>query len=272
MHTTCSDGELNPVELIKLASKQGLTHVSITDHDTILAYNEAIDAAELYNIELINGIEFNTSGPNGELHILGYGINLSNLLLINYCDWRRNDRIGWSKEIVKKLNELSYEIKWGKCFDRATGGIIVRTHIADELVDQGYFKTNEEAFETLLDKGKAAYIERAAFTSKEAINLIHECGGVAFLAHPGIYKFAWSLDVLIDEGVDGIEVFYAKHDKAETEKWLKRAIESGLATSIGSDFHGETSRNPQMIGTVRYDEKLVHPWLQLLLNKEATLF
>lgn len=269
MHSICSDGERSPAELVELAAENQLSVISITDHDTVAAYEKAEERAKELGIELIHGIEINTIGPNGELHILGYGIDLANEALNAYCDWRQKERKSWSLQIVKKLCELGYSVKWGNCYDRASGGVIVRTHIGDELVEQGYFQSSEEAFHALLAKGQPAYIEREPFTSKEAIDLIHASGGLAFLAHPGIYDFSWSLDALIGESIDGIEVFYAKHDREQTKEWLVKAVQHNLYMSVGSDFHGETSRNPRMVGTVPYDEIAVHSWAEKILKQEV---
>ncbi len=270
IHSNCSDGELSPVELIELAADKRLTVISITDHDTISAYEEAEMKAKEFGIQLISGIEINTMGPNGELHILGYGINMANESLRAYCEWRKKERIGWSREIVEKLHQLDYDIHWENCYDRATGGVIVRTHIADELVEQGYFQSSDKAFYSLLAMNQPAYVAREQFTTKEAIDLIHASGGLAFLAHPGIYNFSWSLETLIEESIDGIEVFYAKHNKEQTTDWLEKATHHRLHMSVGSDFHGETSRNSQMIGTVPYDENTVHAWVEKLRRQEVT--
>ena len=272
MHSICSDGERSPVELVELAVKNRLTVISITDHDTISAYEEAELKAKKLGIQLISGIELNTMGPMGELHILGYGIDLGNEALQAYCYWRKKERISWGLTIVEKLYQLGYRVSWEKCFARATGGVIVRTHIADELVEQGYFESSEVAFHSLLTMDQPAYVERTQFTTKEAIDLIHASGGLAFIAHPGIYKFPWSLDALVEEGIDGIEVFYAKHDEIQTTDWIEKAKNHQLYMSVGSDFHGETSRNPQMIGTVPYDENAVHSWVTKLRQLEVEIF
>jgi len=266
MHSVCSDGERSPGELVELAARKGLTHIAITDHDTVSAYSE-LDRMEVDGVELISGLEFNTTGPNGEIHILGYGIDLENEQIVSYCNWRQEERKRWSREIVKKLRSLSYVLDWEDCIARAGGGVIVRTHIADELVGKGYFRTSQEAFDSLLRMGRPAFIERAQFTTKEAIDLIHHAGGLAFIAHPGIYSFEWSLDVLVQEGIDGIEAFYAKHAPVQTDYWAEQAKSRGLLVSVGSDFHGETSRNPMMIGSVDYKSELVHPWVEDLIRK-----
>ena len=141
----------------------------------------------------------------------------------------------------------------------------MRIHIAEELAAQGYFDTKEEAFCTLLTEDGPAYVERVPFTSKQAIDLIHESGGVAFLAHPGIYSSNdWTLESMIDEGIDGVEVYYTFHEEREVEKWKYLARRYELMVSGGSDYHGPTTRNPRMIGSVPYESSMVHGWVQQL--------
>ncbi|MFT8319942.1 MAG: PHP domain-containing protein [Bacillus sp. (in: firmicutes)] len=260
MHTTCSDGELSPEKIVLLAKQEGIKIMAITDHDEIAAYKSAKNIADNVGITLIPGIEINTSGPNGELHILGYGIQPDHPKLVEYIAWRKNDRIVWSKQIVEKLQQLGYKIKWRNCFERAEGGVIVRTHIAEELVANQYFATEKQAFETLLINGKAAFVERSAFSSLEAIQLIHLCGGKAFIAHPNLYSFPWSLEMLIEEGIDGIEAYYFTHDKKTTDYWLQQAEQHQLLVSAGSDYHGKSRK--ETIGSVICKTEWVIPWLE----------
>ena len=269
MHTTCSDGEMTPEELFQLGLMQKLDFMSITDHDALGAYTALENHPSLQSTNLIVGMEFNTDGPNGELHILGYGIDPNHPSLKAYCEFRKNERIRWSQKIVEKLRQLGYNIEWEHCMNRAKGGIIVRTHIADELVSIGAFETADAAYNALLKKGAPAFVERAGKTSKEAIDIIHEAGGLAFLAHPGIYKFEFQFDEVLKEGIDGIEVFYALHSKETTEHWYNIAKAHHLYTSVGSDFHGFTSKNPQMIGSVPFIKEELMQWIPQVVKKKV---
>lgn len=269
MHTTCSDGEMTPEELLKLGIEQKLDYLSICDHDSLDAYEQLENSPLLSSTNLIVGMEFNTDGPNGELHILGYGFNPHHPAVQGYCEFRKNERIRWSKAIVERLQQLGYPIEWENCLARAKGGIIVRTHISDELCAMGVFETSKEAYDALLAKGAPAYVERAGKTSKEAIELIHEVGGIAFLAHPGIYKFEFDYKEVLKEGIDGIEVFYALHDEETTQHWYNIAKQHNLYMSVGSDFHGFTSKNPQMIGSVPFEQEELMKWIPQVTNKKV---
>lgn len=265
MHTNCSDGELSPKELVQLIVQQGLRYFSISDHDTLAAY-EMVQLFVPSGATCIPAMEFNTDGPNGELHILGYGLDVENQTLQQYCEMRRNERWLWAEKIVERLHSLGYAIDLKAVQQRAAGGIIVRTHIADELVAMGAFTTRELAFETVLKKGAPAFISRKGVTSAEAIQMIHDAGGLAVLAHPGIYQFPFDIDTVVQEGIDGIEVYYALHSPAETEKWKQVAQHYSIYMTVGSDFHGHTSKNPKLPGTVPYQEEVVNQFLQTILT------
>lgn len=269
MHSTHSDGELSPEQLVEEAASLGVSVLSITDHDEVSAYFKAEETAEKLGVDLIPGIEFNTDGDQGELHILGYGFDPSYQRMADYVSWRQAERMRWSEAMVRALHRLGYRIEWEKCWERAGKRVIVRTHIADELVACGYFSEAGQAYQALLAKGASAFIEREGLTAAEAIALIHEAGGKAFLAHPGIYRWEWSLAALVEHGLDGIEVYYSKHDKAGTLSWNKSASRYGLLKSCGSDFHGYTSRSPFPPGSVRYKDQDIRPWLEKLKVKEG---
>ncbi|MFA9457355.1 PHP domain-containing protein [Halalkalibacter sp. AB-rgal2] len=255
MHSTHSDGAMTPREIVAEALRLGLSVISITDHDEISGYFEAKELATSCGLQLLSGIEFNTDGAQGELHILGYGFDSNHPSLLEYVKWRKEERRKWSKEIVERLQNLGYPIDWEDCWQRAGGQVIVRTHIADELVAKGFFSSSKQAYDQLLKKGGQAFVSRRGLSAEAAIGLIHECGGKAFLAHPGEYDWSYSFEALLEAGLDGIEVYYSKHEHRERMYWLKRAAKHQLLVSVGSDFHGYDSRSPYPIGSVDYDTK-----------------
>ncbi|SHN23531.1 PHP domain-containing protein [Gracilibacillus kekensis] len=266
IHSTKSDGELTPKEIVDEATKAGLHMISITDHDQIEGYHLAKPYAEQAGISLIPGIELNTDGIDGELHILGYHFDPHHEELIKHITWRTEDRRQWADKIVTQLQTMDYDIDFASCINRAKGGIIVRTHIADELVSQGYFTNSIDAYTTLLQKGAPAFIERSSFTAKDAISLIHKAGGEAYLAHPGIYPFELSIERIAGYGLDGIEVYHSKHSDEQISYWKNQAREFGLKISGGSDHHGPNSRNPYPIGSVRIGAECIKQW-----SKEVSL-
>ncbi|WP_058306376.1 PHP domain-containing protein [Gracilibacillus massiliensis] len=266
IHSTKSDGELTPKEIVDEATKAGLNMISFTDHDQIEGYHLAKPYAEQTGITLIPGIELNTDGMDGDLHILGYHFDPHHEEIVKHIAWRMKDRRQWAQKIVTQLKKMNYDIDFASCSKRAKGGIIVRTHIADELVSQGYFTNSKNAYTTLLQKGAPAFSERSSFTAKDAISLIHKAGGEAYLAHPGIYPSKLPIERIVSYGLDGIEVYHSKHTDQQITYWKNRAQEFGLKISGGSDHHGPNSRNPYPIGSVLIDAECIKQW-----NKEVSL-
>ncbi|TFD96615.1 PHP domain-containing protein [Jeotgalibacillus sp. R-1-5s-1] len=262
MHSTASDGADSPALLVQKAKQAGVELMSITDHDSIGAYEEAAREAQIQGIHLITGIELNTSSQDGEFHVLGYGFDLYSTALADYLNWRVDDRMTWNQQLVQNLQSLGYEIEWEDVQEVATGSIIVRTHIAEALKKRGYFETAEEAYHSLLIKGKPAFEPRADFSVEEAISLIHQAGGKAFLAHPGLYTEAVPIERYLEAGLDGIEVFHARHRLKQTAYWLGKASDYGCLISGGSDYHGEQSKNPGPIGSVTIPDAIKRYWLK----------
>lgn len=262
IHSIYSDGQWTPIQLLEEAKRNGVRVLSITDHDQVEGYIRGKAHAKSLSITLLTGIELNTDGDDGELHILGYNFDVNHPKLINHIDWRKQDRLAWGEEIIRKLTQQGYEIELSACLARVGVGVLVRTHIADELVDRGYFSTQQQAYDTLLKKGAPCFGERSPFSAVDAIELIHEAGGKAFLAHPGIYKHPFDFTRLVDAGLDGIEVYHPKHSIETTELLKKTALDYKLYISGGSDFHGPTSRNPFPIGSVEINKKFICQWLE----------
>ncbi|WP_289141116.1 PHP domain-containing protein [uncultured Brevibacillus sp.] len=267
MHTTASDGKLTPKELLLEAKEWGVTHLAITDHDTVDGYLLAREEAMRLGIGLIPGIEWNTEGPEDELHILGYGFDISDPRLLHLMDRRQQERIEWASEMVERCNRLGLAITIEDCLVRAKGGIIVRTHIAEVLVERGYSSTPQAAFDAYLRKGAPSYVPRPVFSAQEAIEVTHEVGGIAILAHPGIYPFEVKLDALLEYGIDGIEVYYPKHSAAQTAFWERQAKKHQLIRSGGSDFHGHGSRNSTPVGSVPMPREVKEWWTCCLFHQ-----
>jgi predicted metal-dependent phosphoesterase TrpH len=253
IHSVYSDGQWTPEEILTDAQKKKLAAIAITDHDAIQGYQEAKKLAPS-DLNVISGIELNTDGVFGELHILGYNFDPEHPSLQGHISWRSQERKDWGKKMIERLNDFGYAISYEKCLERVGKGVLVRTHIAEELAASGYFPDWKEAHQALLKKGKPGFVERCPFSAVNAIDLIHEAGGEAFLAHPGIYSIPFPLEELVAAGLDGIEVWHPKHSAADVEYWSNQAERFGMIVSGGSDFHGPSSRNPFPIGSVKIPE------------------
>ncbi len=237
-HSTCSDGSLSPIELVRHAKTIGLSALSITDHDTIDAYETAIPAAIEVGLRLGTGIEFSCAHKGTSVHILGYDYSLLNSDMAAFCakhQERREVRNRKILENLKKRNMLVREEELHK--SKQTIG---RPHIAKLLVAKGYVSSIKEAFQLYLGEGKCCYDPGEAFSVEESIEIIRGAGGKAFLAHPHLLEGAKLIRELLQISFDGIECHYGRFLPAQEKRWIKIAQEKGWLISGGSDFHGDS--------------------------------
>lgn len=253
IHTTASDGQYSPTEIILKAKERMCTIVSITDHDTISGISEGRECARQQNINFIPGIEISTQEKE-EIHILGYGINENNQELVENCKEFAKERKNRAKSMCEFMERRNILIDMEKIYEIANGEIIARPHFAKYLQMYGYVSERKEAFDKYLDTTEFHFeVTRKKPSPQQAIELIHNAGGQAFLAHPGfIKKTAEELESFIYElkknGLDGIECFYSKHSQKQTEYFYKLAEKYDLFISIGSDFHGESVKPDISLG------------------------
>lgn len=241
MHSTSSDGSYTPKELLDAAKEAGLKGISITDHDTVAAYDEDLYSyASQIGVELITGVEFSTIYEQLPVHILGYNIDVKNQSLKKLClahATRREDR---NKKILKKLEEYGVLITYDELLAQG-GNTIGRPHIAHLLMEKGVVSSIKEAFEKWIGDGKKCYERGKIFSPKEAIDTIRLAGGVAILAHPILYKKKSTIKGLLNRfDFDGMECYYAAFSEDQKYRIVKIANEHSLLVTGGSDFHGDT--------------------------------
>ena len=245
IHSSYSDGVYSPRELAAMAMAAGITVLALTDHDTLKGLPEMKEAAASAGIGFIPGVEFSARWENRQVHILGYGIDQQNALLLERLADVRNARRNRLEKIIKRLHEMGMDVDVPVPEEghRAVG----RPHIARALVAQGYVQTVQEAFDLYIGEGKPAYQPQTKMTPPEAVALIHQAGGLAVQAHPdeiGDCKLAWQLlDTL---PYDGLEIYHPSAKEKDTlAVWLRTAIERNLLVTGGSDFHGNAGRFPE---------------------------
>lgn len=248
IHTTASDGALTPSQVVRLAQKETLRGIAITDHDAIEGIEEALKEGELINLKVVPGIEVSTQLEQEEIHILGYFIDYQADFLQSKLNELRMERIMRNKKIIKKLNDLGYKLEWEEVLALAGNGSVGRPHIALALQNRGYIQTMEEAFHKLLNRGAPAFVPRKKLTPKEGIEMIHRAKGVAVLAHPGLLKDKSLAKSLVPLGLDGIEVFYPLHSGEDVSLFKSLCKSYGLIATGGSDFHGMGSESKTKIG------------------------
>lgn len=264
MHTTCSDGALSPKEIIDQAYKNGVSVISIADHDTIEAYSEELFGyAEEKGIKLIPGVEISTRNGKAGLHVLGYNYDLKNEKLIEKLSLLRNARHNYLCDVAKKLNELGYVVNVDE-LDKIDA--VTKAHISKDVTTNkeneklllevfGHIPDKGEFIETIMNEGCPAYVEKASITPAQAAELIREAGGVVVLAHPVAYKYEdnlteeETLKIVKDMKADGIETNYIYIDRYnnkidEVKFWNDFAKKNGYITTIGSDFHNDDGIHP----------------------------
>lgn len=236
-HTTCSDGTVTPEEIILLAAKIGLRGLSITDHDTVSAYEQAVPAAEKAGIELISGVEFSASHRDISVHILAYAFSLSNEHILSFCRSHQERRHNRNKTILKLLAKHGMPIEDTDLLgnDYHTIG---RPHIAQAMVKKGYVSSIQDAFNKYLKEGGPCYAAGDVFSVEETLDVIHQANGLAFIAHPHLINNERLIRQLLEMPFDGLEGYYARFQPSQEERWVKIAKKKGWLITGGSDFHG----------------------------------
>lgn len=262
IHSTASDGRLSPGEIVRQAMAAGLSHIAITDHDTVAAHLElsqaGITASSAARLTIIPGIEFSTDVPRHEVHMLGYFIDVDHRRLREQLDIIQEDRLLRAKKMVKKLNQLGYLLDYDKVAEFAGPAMAIgRPHVAQALVAANYFTTVTEAFAVLLANNGPAYVPHYKLPPEQAIQLIKQAGGIAVLAHPGLIGDDSLVLNMINAGVGGLEAFHPEHDQAMTDKYIAIANKYKLKITGGSDFHAIPGRYPEKIGEFTISTVLV---------------
>jgi predicted metal-dependent phosphoesterase TrpH len=243
IHSTYSDGVLKPAELVDLAKSQGLSAISITDHDTADGAGEAIQRGLEKGIEVISGIEISSWHGDTSMHILGYLFRSDDEQFNSRLQLLQQGRETRNIRIIENLNKLGITVELEELLQYSEYGQTGRPHIARLLVDKGIAKTVDLAFKYYLGRGAAAYAERFRFSARDAIAMIREAGGVAVLAHPSsldpsLRSTPSLLKDLHKVGLNGVEVYYPSHSSKAVKALLKMAGDIGLLITGGSDFHG----------------------------------
>jgi predicted metal-dependent phosphoesterase TrpH len=261
LHTTASDGVLSPSEIVRYAKAKGLQAIAITDHDTIDGCEEGLLEGQRIGFEVIPGIEISAEHSPGSMHILGFFLDIHHPLLNERLEYLQKARAERNPKMVAKLNQLGIEVTYEEVLKASGGGQVGRPHFANVLLEKKVVRSFQEAFDRFLKKGAPAYVDKFRFTSKEALHFIHEARGVAVLAHPntlGVNGYSELEKVilrLVDEGLQGIEVYYPEHSSAEVAQYKSLADRYHLLSTGGTDYHG-IEKNELDIGVGRGEMKL----------------
>jgi predicted metal-dependent phosphoesterase TrpH len=266
LHSTASDGVHPPTWVMETAAVRGVQVLSLTDHDTTAGYPEARRAANRLGLQLIPGIELSTDLGKVDVHLLGYGINIQSKPLQDFLAWQREGRIGRAQKIVGILRDHGMPIEVSRVFEIAGEATVGRPHVARALLERGYVSSVQEAFDLWLGNGKPADVDREKLAPEDAIRVIHENGGVAFVAHAIFMGEDWPgvVEQLAKWGLDGIETYYKHYDPPTVAKHAEVGRRLGLALSGGSDYHGLGNPDDREIGDIPFPDDAVDAFLAYL--------
>jgi len=238
-HTTASDGQHPPAELIRLAHQAGVRQLAVTDHDTVAGLVEARAAGTTLGVEVFAGIELSAFLGGREVHVLGHFIDPANAALAELSSKLRVERRTRMEQMVSKLAALGVPVTLGEVEAFSGGENLGRPHLARALVERGWVGNVKEAFDRFLGNGKPAFVDRDRLPAARAIALIHGAGGTATLAHPAVSKVErHEIAELAKQGLDGLEVYHSDQSPSMRAKYLAIAGELSLVPTAGSDFHG----------------------------------
>jgi predicted metal-dependent phosphoesterase TrpH len=243
-HTTASDGSYSPTDLVHHARNVGLAALGIADHDTVDGLEEATAAAAESGLELVPCIEISVDYPKGEFHLLGYYVDYQNPDFLGRVRYLQDNRANRNAVMVRKMHDAGFDVTMEEIEAESGGGQVGRPHVARVLMRKGYVGSVQEAFDQYLADGKPLHVPKVKLAPDEAIELVHQAGGVAVVAHPKYMGYpteeelAGELARLRDAGLDGLECYYSQHSEAETAQYLRLAERFGFVVTGGSDFHG----------------------------------
>lgn len=252
LHSLFSDGTFTPEEIVGHGVRFGHKALALTDHDTVEGCERMATACAAAGIEFIVGTELTAEYGDSELHILAYFVDPKNpKLLAEIAKFQtvRQERI---RDMVACINALGVPLKVEDVFALANCRSPGRPHVARALVRGRHCRTLDEAFERFLKKNRPAWVPKAKMSALDAIQLIHQAGGLAVMAHPGLNRSDQTIPAIVAAGLDGIECFHTKHPPATAEHYLALARKHHLLVTGGSDCHGLSKGKP-LIGTVRLD-------------------
>ncbi len=271
LHSTASDGLLNPVDVVCKSAAVGLTVIAIADHDTVEGIAPALETALAFPwLKVIPCVEISTDVPGGEVHLLGYFIDYTDPELKTSLNSMRNSRWERARKMVSKLRNLGLHIAWDRVQEIAGDSTLGRPHIARAMLEKGYINSFRQAFTRYIGRGGPAYVEREKMTPVEAAELILRSDGLPVLAHPLTAPDPEAMLIqLNDVGLVGIEAYYKNYTVEETDWLVSLANKYHLIASGGSDYHGHDDDTETMIGGV--DVPLQSAERLIALAKERAL-
>ena len=249
VHTTYSDSTLSPEEAVRYAKEKGLSCIAIADHDSINGLDKAISAGLSCGVEVIPAVEVSAEEDEKEIHMLGYYIDYKDKEFLGILKQIREDRKERLYKMVDALNKHGFKID-AEDVIKFTGDVsISRLHIAQYMKFKELIPNWREAFKKYIGDDKSCYVASFRHSAKQTVELIKKAKGVAVIAHPGVNNVDSLLPKLIEQGIEGIEVFHSEHSASASRRYEKYAKEHNLVVTGGSDCHGN-AKGSVLMGTV----------------------
>lgn len=263
-HTAFSDGTETPRTLVTLAKKLGLHGVAITDHDTTAGWSQAQEAADSMQLPLLRGTEITAEHCGLSVHMLAYQYDPRNRHICDLFARTRAERMNRTKRMVEGIAR-DYPITWDSVLAQVKEGehtTIGRPHIADALVAAGVYPSRSDAFAGIVSASSPYYIPTPSPSAIAVITAVADAGGVSVIAHsadpsrnPRVLT-NHELAMLVDAGMDGVEVWHRGNPPQERKRLLDFAQQHNLLVTGGSDWHG--NGKPNALGEYRTDDATVH--------------
>ena len=253
VHTTASDGQYTPAQIMQKAADLGINTIAITDHDTVAGLEAGRAEAEKLGINFVPGIEMNINGSRGEFHLLGLGLERISTSLQTAIDNLQKNRVIRNEEMIAKMRADGVDITIEELYSHFPDTVIGRPHIAAMLVEKGLVRKRQQAFDKYLAKGRPWYCERVGTNLDEAIVAIRESGGIPVIAHPMSLYLSWgklpaALQDIYERGVMGLEAFHPGARMTDCLRLEECARKIGYFITAASDFHGEKVRADRKLG------------------------
>jgi predicted metal-dependent phosphoesterase TrpH len=269
LHSTASDGVHTPTWVMEKAAANGVRVLALTDHDSTEGLAEARAAADRLGLRLVPGLELSTDLGKADVHLLGFGFDVSARPLQEFLAWQREGRLGRTRRIVEILHENGMPVELERVLQIAGDATVGRPHVARALMERGYVASVQEAFDLWLGNGKPADVDREKLEPADAIKVVHENGGVVFVAHAIFIgeDYPTALRQLAQWGVDGIETYYKHYTPELVAAHAALAAELGLAASGGSDYHGLGNPDDREIGDIPFPDEKVDTFVAYLESR-----
>ena len=253
IHSTMSDGTMSPSEIVDLAHKKGLSCIALTDHDTVAGYQEAKECGRVVGLDVISGIELSVAYDGYNLHLLGYLFDCENENLLASLVKLQGARDKRNSEILHRLELQGINIALEELQKVSGLGQTGRPHIAQILLKNRVVRSMDEAFGKYLGRNGSAYVSRFVYDIKSAVEIIHQAGGLAVIAHPyDLLKDDMEVGEILMQfkelGVDGVEAYYPTHSRKFRKQLIALAERYGFLITGGSDYHGSIRRGTTLAG------------------------